>query len=1029
MWSTTTRKRDIIQEEIDLKERLEREEYLNEFNYKIHGKGTTLDAYHKKKMDTYFNETLKKAPTRPAYFKLGIANPTEMYNDPKYWLAKDLKPLDEQGKRQRRIKYLKKKQADNVEGLELKLRKLKQIQSDAAYDAREYYDEQLEPMWEGVLKPVSKALKKRIAFKTNEYLQEMWRLYTKRKKRFMKMLRGGKEEHELDDEVVKLKVNTIKKEAHKEMMIRRLSDKRWQEELDSAEKARRTAFKNAMFLENAYREGLSQVWEAYESIVAAVMENVGEIFVEPKEAFLYQTPFITEESERNSMQFPLKRYVPQKEELAEEEEEDDTLEAALDVETSATAGEGHEMPLTNATESNGLISSAVLTRGQSTAPSGAEVKDDGKSEMSESNDGKSEFEQARVSHPVYTQEERQENDLMQAEDNCLDDMAAVIDFSYEIVHGPTDAAEEIIEDCVIAAVDIVESHKFAGDEAIRDAMNECIDAAIYYGECHAAEKRRIADLKDNILIDRLGHDTGFDKVWLVIDCLCGEVVRLTKLEEAKRGKEFFGPNSALIDIGESDEDALRRIQAEAGMSAAEEEISEELKQEQEMAERIAELERLEEEEAARQALEPNAQEIEREQHAHFRRLKRRRIKEGYDPELVDCLNKMIIGVDLAQEFEEPPFEVYEQVEDDYDLDAGKAETDSNVSEHDEAVKEAGEDSEGEDINDSPDDSAAAVEATTSPAIAVKAEENGEEEKPKDLIGCEISFMVRVSDQDRMGEGLEDLEAEDVAVLLQNQVMDMDSQLKKGYIGSRVLDVQYKLPFQKRTFDTWESYWVHSCHPCFFYRGTAKRRTTKTQGRKDGRLASGLLMHNPTSEFSQRSKDTFLMLSKKYGKKRPTAAKPKPGQELDPAAQRRLKEMEEKAKKKAEANKGVVDLNVDEFAEDEKKLQIVRPNMNNLNKKEVERLRRISVAFEEHYQMEMLKGLEQPGNRLKFEQYSALKDRDASARIYRNAKAKLQMEQRKLGADQSEYPFLIQQRFQTRSSSNGLSRSRTTTQKQ
>ena len=252
---------------------------------------------------------------------------------------------------------------------------------------------------------------------------------------------------------------------------------------------------------------------------------------------------------------------------------------------------------------------------------------------------------------------------------------------------------------------------------------------------------------------------------------------------------------------------------------------------------------------------------------------------------------------MAAEFEEPPFEVYEQVEDDYDLEAGKAETDSNVSEHDdekEAIEDAKGGEEEEEVVDIADESPEDKK--------MEDETQDEEEKPKDLIGCDISFMVRVSEKDRVGEGLEELEAEDVAVLLQNQVMDMDSQLRKGYIGSRVLDVQYKLPFKKRTFDTWESFWVHSCHPCFFYRGTAKRKSTKTEGRKDGRLASGLLMHNPTSEFSQRSKETFLMLSKKYGKKRPAAAKPKPGQELDATAQRRLKEMEEKAKKKAEANK-------------------------------------------------------------------------------------------------------------------------------
>ena len=79
-------------------------------------------------------------------------------------------------------------------------------------------------------------------------------------------------------------------------------------------------------------------------------------------------------------------------------------------------------------------------------------------------------------------------------------------------------------------------------------------------------------------------------------------------------------------------------------------------------------------------------------------------------------------------------------------------------------------------------------------------------------------------------------------------------------------------------------------------------------------------------------------------------------------QRRLKEMAEKAAKKAEAKKTVVNVNVDEFADDVKDgaLQIIRPNMEKIDKKQVERVRRIAKAFEEKYQIEMMQGLEQPG---------------------------------------------------------------------
>ena len=103
------------------------------------------------------------------------------------------------------------------------------------------------------------------------------------------------------------------------MMIRLLSNKRWEEELDSEEEGRRAAFKHAMFLENAVREGLMEVWDTYDALTAAVIENVGEVLVEPEEALLYQAPLITDDEE-DSVQISLSRFMQPKEELAEEEE-------------------------------------------------------------------------------------------------------------------------------------------------------------------------------------------------------------------------------------------------------------------------------------------------------------------------------------------------------------------------------------------------------------------------------------------------------------------------------------------------------------------------------------------------------------------------------------------------------------------------------------------------------------------------------------------------------------------------------------
>ena len=122
--------------------------------------------------------------------------------------------------------------------IEKQLAKLRHAREIALYDAREYYDEEWEPIVEGVLRPMARLLQVRVAHKAKVFAEDLFRAYRKRKKRFLKYLRGGREEHELDDEEVERKVGAIKAEAHKEMQIRLLSNRRWEEELDAAEMAR-----------------------------------------------------------------------------------------------------------------------------------------------------------------------------------------------------------------------------------------------------------------------------------------------------------------------------------------------------------------------------------------------------------------------------------------------------------------------------------------------------------------------------------------------------------------------------------------------------------------------------------------------------------------------------------------------------------------------------------------------------------------------------------------------------------------------
>ena len=64
--------------------------------------------------------------------------------------------------------------------------------------------------------------------------------------------------------------------------------------------ARRDAFRKAMYLENAAREGLVEVYDCYELIAARVEEAVGEVLVDPEEAERWRAPLPADEGDDQS---------------------------------------------------------------------------------------------------------------------------------------------------------------------------------------------------------------------------------------------------------------------------------------------------------------------------------------------------------------------------------------------------------------------------------------------------------------------------------------------------------------------------------------------------------------------------------------------------------------------------------------------------------------------------------------------------------------------------------------------------------
>jgi hypothetical protein len=259
-----------------------------------------------------------------------------------------------------------------------------------------------------------------------------------------------------------------------------------------------------------------------------------------------------------------------------------------------------------------------------------------------------------------------------------------------------------------------------------------------------------------------------------------------------------------------------------------------------------------------------------------------------------------------------------------------------------------------------------------------------------LVGCEITFNIFVGTEQRQLDGLADIEAADIAVMIQQQIFDPDSPLFVGKLTQTVLDVQYKLSNTQRQFAHWEDFFIHSVHPTFFGYNTrppkSHFKSLDEHGLINGRLPSGVAPLNPTLLFNERNKDTFQELN----------AKPI----ILPPWERAKKVIDADSDDESQAGKSkadstvsghVLDLNVDEFANEVdvtggKKLKLFRPNMSCLTFRDIQRLKRLHKAFEEYYEDQMRKGLVD-GTGLRAEQFQALKDRDSAYRIYRTARQK------------------------------------------
>jgi hypothetical protein len=324
----------------------------------------------------------------------------------------------------------------------------------------------------------------------------------------------------------------------------------------------------------------------------------------------------------------------------------------------------------------------------------------------------------------------------------------------------------------------------------------------------------------------------------------------------------------------------------------------------------------------------------------------------------------------------------------------------------------------------------------------------DETQDKRLFGCEITLSIRVKDeQRRIIPGLDSLNAQDIAIYLQNQIYDQNSILNLGKITSTIVDLQIVPVFNKiESFEQWTSYWIHFMHPVFFNYSTrhkdhdmeliqrneqrllssqqqqrsrrypsyysnsddslpnqdlvvyqpernlhdenASQRTSSTvaDGKDQGKLPPGLKFVNPIHSFNPRTQEAFTAV---LGKPLilPSDYRVKNTDSLE-----ELFSQDSYLVRKDDEN--YLDIRVDDFHKELRQngITIYRPNMEEITEKDVARCKRVYFAAKDLYETEMRTGLE--NNSLKPKQYALMKLTQLSLRIYLTAKAKLQQLRRR-----------------------------------
>ena len=820
--------------------------------------------------------------TMPEYFKLGVRNPEILRYDPNYWLAKSIRPASKTELRDRRLRRLQ--MSIKKEGLELRLQQLQHLRDTLIYDAVEYYDENIEPIVERVLKPFARRMHALLRAKLKEYGQYMNNVALEAKQKLLEKLQEG--------------LLSLKPPADEALAI------------EDAPVLISMVEMRAQYAERWREKALRRCKELHDAEP-----------IDPSAMASLPPPLVKTSSSSDDTGSSVASYVPPKKERP-------GMAVVLCLECLTTEVERRQCAQEELAQQNKQVEA-------------------GRDRVQRVARGFSDGAAAKGPQPVPAEHEGPEESPESLAHWA--ELVACVDFlSGEAARR---VAAVFSEDDMRAIEGDAELglQYFPTEVQVGVVLRECVE---FIATRHERED------EDALAI-----------AWMELSKQRAEIVAI--LEEFKRMEaEKEAAIAAAQDKFDMAPGANSKLSAEeerALVEAEEKNIS-------------AELQALRDAQAKQKA--------EDDLRAKFRRLRRQR-RRVYDNDVVDLLNKMCIAVEIAAEFGEQPLDLLPEIEDDYDLDAGKAETESTPGTPRDLMTPRPGSAAGE--------SGALVRDGVLDAAEGDAAEPEEEEEP--VLGCEVSFIVYISENERAAEGLADLEAEDVAIMLLRQLEEPTSQLRSGYLGQRLLDVQYKLPFKKKLFATWESFWVHIIHPVFFYRTSGKSVPAKEKD-NGGRLESGLVMVNPTSAFSLRSKDTFMLYQRKYLKK-PKAKRAGAGP--DNAEEEALKaQIAAKAAAKKAKQTSVVDLNVDEFAGDVKALQIVRPNMSAITSKDVERMRRIAGAFDDEYKKEIAKGLVD-GCRLASSQYLALKNRDTAWRIYTNCKAKLSQVMRKenMGDDESD----------------------------